>query len=151
MNRRTLSRLAVCALAAPLLCVPLVATGPPAAAAPTCYRTANLSTGAYGPVPVPSTGTTAASTSCVMGRGATSAAVRRLQQTLNKCHDERLAEDGIYGAATEAAVTRAQREGGVARDGVYGPVTRDVIGWWTGGYHSNGEPVCGQVDGPGGA
>lgn len=103
------------------------------AALPTCYRTALLDTGHVGPVPVPSAGTTPASTSCVMGVGATSAAVRRLQMNLNECYGENLATDQIFGTRTRDALKRAQRAEGITADGIYGPNTRNALTWWTGG------------------
>lgn len=131
-------------------CIAVALPSAPASALPTCYRTAGLDTGSVGPVPVPSAGTTAASTSCIMGNGATSAAVRRLQETLNACYRESLAKDGIFGNQTQAALRRAQSREGTTADGVYGPYTRDRLLWWTGSYWSDGTPICYQVNGPGG-
>jgi murein L,D-transpeptidase YcbB/YkuD len=101
-------------------------------ALPTCYRTASLDTGHVGPVAVPSAGTTRASTSCIMGLGATSNAVRRLQINLNACYAENLQTDRVFGTLTRNALKRAQRSEGVVDDGVYGPNTRDALLWWTG-------------------
>jgi murein L,D-transpeptidase YcbB/YkuD len=130
-------------------CLPAVAAAEPAAAAPTCHRTTTLATQAYGPVPVPSAGTTPASTTCLIGRGATSSAVRRLQQNLNACHGASLTQDGVFGARTESALRAAQRAVGVADDGVYGPRTRDALRWWTGGRHADGSPICPRIIPPG--
>jgi hypothetical protein len=117
------------------------------AALPTCYRTTGLDTGSIGPLEVPSAGTTEASTSCLMGRGATSDAVRRLQVNLNECYgdyfDPDLKTDRVFGGLTEAALRKAQGAARTPDDGVYGPYTRDALEWWTG-------TTCYPVDGPGG-
>jgi Putative peptidoglycan binding domain len=124
--------------------------GSPAQASGTCYRTLNVfaSWGDSGPVPVPSSGTTLASVTCFMGQGAQSAAVTRLQSTLNKCYGKNLVEDGIFGSLTKTALKQAQTAEGITSDGVYGPNTRDALGWWTGGYWGDGSPVCAIVDQP---
>jgi Putative peptidoglycan binding domain len=134
---------------AAVVAIPLVISSP-AYALPTCYRTVNVfvTWGESGPVPVPSAGSTAASTSCLMGQGAQSSAVTRLQSTLNKCYGEHLTTDGIFGGLTKAALQRAQWDEGITGDGVYGPITRDHLLWWTGGYWGSGTPICGTVDQP---
>jgi hypothetical protein len=127
----------------------LLVFGAPAAhaALPTCYRTTNLDSGHIGPIEVPSAGTTPASTSCLMGRGANSNAVRRLQYTLNVCYGRGLSVDGAFGALTERALKYAQSREGVDNDGVYGPITRDALLWATG---PNPAYNCWGVNGPGG-
>ncbi|HEX8629962.1 MAG TPA: peptidoglycan-binding domain-containing protein [Catenuloplanes sp.] len=130
----------------------LTTTPQSASAAPTCTRTATVTAvqdaGDLHPfrINVPSTGTTAASTSCDMGVGAQSSAVRALQLTLNKCYDADLGQpDGIFGTRTRAALRDAQRIAGMStnqRDGVYGPLTRNRI------RHYNGEGYpCKRYDG----
>jgi hypothetical protein len=125
-----------------------------AAQLPTCYRTTGLDSGHIGDIDVPSAGTTDASTSCLMSRGANSNAVKRLQYTLKICYGRNIAVDGDFGRHTEDALKYAQR---VERDngnyhgqvdGEYGPLTRDGIDWATGpDPHWN----CWSVDGPGGS
>jgi hypothetical protein len=128
-----------------------VVVGAPASASlATCYTTTGLDTSAYGPVSVPSAGSTADSTSCAMSLNANSSAVSRLQQTLNKCNGQSISEDGQFGPATKSALQAAQRLRGVTGDGVYGPVTRDALRWWTGGWSSSGTAICPNVNGPGG-
>lgn len=125
----------------------MLATPPAHAALPTCYRTTSFDSGHIGPIEVPSAGTTAASTSCLMGRGANSNAVKRLQYTLNVCYRAGLRVDGDFGPRTEAALKYAQRLEGTPADGVYGPYTRDVLMWATG---PSPEGNCWTVNGPGG-
>src|SRR3979411_2070489 len=67
---------------------------------------------------------------CLLGVGNAGTAVKVLQITLNHCYGSGLAEDGIFGPQTGAAVIRAQTAAHVTPDGVYGPQTRDHIRWW---------------------
>lgn len=126
----------------------LVPASPAAAALPTCSRTTQLLTWGFGLVRVPSAGSTISSTSCLMGQGANSNAVKRLQENLNECYDENLAEDGIFGTLTRNALARAQDKAGTADDGVYGPNTRSALEWWTGGYWDSGDAVCDHLHRP---
>jgi hypothetical protein len=139
---------AVGILVAAVLGALLVPAPPAEAALPTCYRTTQLATWGFGLVPVPSAGSTISSTSCLMGVGASSKAVTRLQANLTKCYDENLDADGIFGPLTRNALARAQRKARTGADGVYGPDTRDALDWWTGGYWSNGAPVCDRLHRP---
>ncbi len=125
-----------------------------ASALPTCSRTTTVYIEQLGgTTKMPSTGTTASSTSCVMGRGAQSSAVRWLQQSLNVCYESQLRDrriyplgtDGIFGAKTETGLRAAQSAAGTTVDGVYGPRTRDAIRWWGGTTTYN----CGRYNGPG--
>lgn len=60
--------------------------------------------------------------------GSTGARVTKLQQVLNHWYPWlHLAEDGIYGPATEAAVKELQRRAGIAVDGIAGPATFSVL------------------------
>ncbi|WP_433605096.1 peptidoglycan-binding domain-containing protein [Dactylosporangium sp. CA-139114] len=140
------------ATAAAMSGITLVGTGGAAWAAGTCSTTYTFRTD-YGSqtvtVYVPSTGSTAASTTCDMGQGAQSAAVKTLQRTLNNCYYESLSVDGIFGANTKAALKRAQASEelrGNDVDGVYGPITRDSIMHYT----SLGGHACKYWNGPGG-
>lgn len=116
-NRRTL-------LAAPLLAAALVATGGTAATASTrtCQNTRK-------PKRPPNLGT------ATLRRGSRGVHVRSVQNLLN--HAPRLkssggnwyvpcplAEDGVFGAGTEARVKDGQRALGLTPDGVVGPATR---------------------------
>lgn len=92
-----------------------------AAAAPTC----NSAT-VYQNALVPSVAATG-SVNCVMGQGANSHAVLRLQWNLNTCHGKRLAEDGQFGPRTRQALIEVQRSVGARADGVYGPETRSKM------------------------
>ncbi|MEV4350081.1 peptidoglycan DD-metalloendopeptidase family protein [Actinoplanes sp. NPDC049596] len=55
--------------------------------------------------------------------GSRGAAVRTLQESLNKVIRAGLAVDGDFGPATQAAVVAFQRKRGLDPDGVYGPAT----------------------------
>jgi peptidoglycan hydrolase-like protein with peptidoglycan-binding domain len=143
----------VAAAVAALTVSPFVPAGV-ASAAPTCSRTTNVFIPDLGgSTKMPSTGSTAASTSCTMGRGAQSSAVTWLQQSLNVCYQFELtqkklyplATDSMFGAKTESGLRAAQSAAGTSADGVYGPHTRDAILWWGGTTTHN----CGNYDGPG--
>src|SRR5579863_3700579 len=58
-----------------------------------------------------------------ISRGATGDAVRRLQRALRRTPNLGLAIDGVFGAATEAAVKDFQQGAGLTVDGVVGPLT----------------------------
>lgn len=60
-------------------------------------------------------------------RGSTGAAVRRLQAILNTRGGAQLAEDADFGAATLAAVLRAQNAEHIDADGEVGPITWRAI------------------------
>lgn len=64
------------------------------------------------------------SVNCVMGHGANSPAVGRLQRTMNVCYGEQLDVDNDFGTRTQAALERTQKKAGAKVDGVYGPMTR---------------------------
>ncbi|MFE9439687.1 peptidoglycan-binding protein [Streptomyces sp. NPDC006602] len=73
------------------------------------------------------------SRNCVMGYGAQSAGVTRLQFAINDCYNgiANIREDGIYGSETRNAVkyVQEQTDGDAAVDGVYGPETRKATYW----------------------
>lgn len=64
---------------------------------------------------------------CRLFVGTRGAGVRQLQHSMNRCHGERLVEDGDFGPATEAAVIRTQQKVLIGADGEYGPVTRKAM------------------------
>lgn len=106
-------------------------TATPAAAIGWCNSTTTetrsfLEWAGAGKIPVYRTGS-GATRNCLMGEGAYSTAVGALQLTLNKCYGENLSVDNDFGDKTRAALIRAQKRAGVARDGVYGPNTRDAL------------------------
>ena len=111
------------------LAMSMIALAAPAQALPTC--TINASVGgpglSYWFWPAAANG----DANCVMGRGNQGQAVRSLQSNLNICYGQGLAEDGIYGAATERAVRNVQVAIGARADGVYGPETRSKMAWYT--------------------
>lgn len=68
-------------------------------------------------------------TTTLLQRGSRGDAVTRLQRVLNAWYPNvNLAEDGIYGPATEAAVRDLQRRAGIGVDGIAGPQTLGVLG-----------------------
>ncbi|UUU22876.1 MULTISPECIES: peptidoglycan-binding domain-containing protein [Streptomyces] len=117
---------ATSAAAAAVLVLP--ATQAQAAAYPTCNGVKNVTYGggAYSVVQPYHTGS--GSRDCIMGYGAQSSAVRKLQDHLINCYDFSGA-DGIYGRQTEAAVEAVQRREGASVDGEYGPETRKEMLW----------------------
>lgn len=54
-------------------------------------------------------------------------AVRRLQELLNIVIDDNIAEDGIFGIETKTAVRNFQKQNGLKKDGIYGPITRRIL------------------------
>ncbi|MEU1605398.1 peptidoglycan-binding domain-containing protein [Micromonospora matsumotoense] len=98
----------------------------------TCSRTVNVASSAYGPVDpiaMPSTGSTASSTSCGMAQGANSSAVGALQRALKYCYGAGITVDNDFGPATKSALVSAQKREGITADGVYGPQTRLSLTW----------------------
>lgn len=151
---RKLLRIALStALAGAMTGIALVGTDGAASAAGTCNTTYSFSATYNGQavlVYIPSTGSTEASTTCNMGQGAQSNAVKTLQRSLHNCYYENLSIDGIFGPSTKAALKRAQAAeelDGSQVDGVYGPVTRDHIEHYT----SLGGHACKYWNGPGGS
>lgn len=121
--QRTLATLSVMGA----LALSMVALAGPAQALPSCNTASlqgNLNYYWYWP-------TANGNHNCVMGRGNQSTGVRYLQISLNRCYGQGLAEDGIYGAATERAVRNVQAAIGAGVDGVYGPETRSRMLWST--------------------
>jgi hypothetical protein len=145
--RKTLkSVLAVTAASVMTTAGTLVLTEQSAWAAPACTRTyTTILRPSLLTLYIPSTGTTAASTSCNLAEGARNDAVHTLQLTLNHCYGRGIAEDRQFGPATRAALLAVQRRfPSIPHDGQYGPLTRDSIIHYT----SNGG--CFGFDGPGG-
>ncbi|MFN2607573.1 MAG: peptidoglycan-binding protein [Acidimicrobiales bacterium] len=58
-----------------------------------------------------------------IGPGATGDAVKRLQRALRRTPDLSLVVDGVFGPATEAAVTAFQQGAALDVDGIVGPLT----------------------------
>jgi len=59
--------------------------------------------------------------------GDTGDAVRRAQRALRRTPNLGLAVDGVFGAATRAAVVEFQQERGLTADGVVGPATWNAL------------------------
>ncbi|MEU7981139.1 peptidoglycan-binding domain-containing protein [Micromonospora sp. NPDC048894] len=98
----------------------------------TCSRTVNVASSAYStvdPIAMPSTGSTASSTSCGMAQGANSSAVGALQRALKYCYGAGITVDNDFGPATKSALVSAQKREGITADGVYGPQTRLSLTW----------------------
>ncbi len=70
-------------------------------------------------------------------RGSRGTEVRNIQSRLSKWGYNPGAVDGIYGAKTEAAVKRFQRNNGLTPDGIAGPATLAKIGLPTGSSSSS--------------
>ncbi|GAP53430.1 peptidoglycan-binding domain-containing protein [Streptomyces azureus] len=70
---------------------------------------------------------------CTMGSGAQSKSVAMLQRSLNVCYgkdlDFSLKVDGIFGPNTKKALAAAQRDEGIAGDGIYGKDSRTHLKW----------------------
>lgn len=70
---------------------------------------------------------------CTMGSGAQSKSVALLQRSLNVCYgkdlDFSLKVDGIFGPNTKKALAAAQRDEGIAGDGIYGKDSRTHLKW----------------------
>ena len=112
-----------------------VSSAPAQAAYPACWGYQYLSTFnpwvGYGTsrVPVAYNG----STTCQMGWGSNSEAVRVLQADLNFCYGQGIAVDADFGPQTYQALVNVQAAEGISADGVYGPQTRDHIWDYDGG------------------
>jgi peptidoglycan hydrolase-like protein with peptidoglycan-binding domain len=63
----------------------------------------------------------------VVRRGSTGLAVRRVQKRLTLAGYDTGGVDGIFGANTESAVKKFQKDFGLAQDGIVGPKTWDKI------------------------
>jgi hypothetical protein len=78
---------------------------------------------------VPARGT---SLNCTLGSGNAGTPTRELQRSLNRCYQQGLTVDGIYGPRTATAVRNVQRRHGITVDGIYGPQTSRTMrfAWW---------------------
>lgn len=65
-------------------------------------------------------------TTTILRRGSQGQAVKNIQAQLN-IFGAKLVVDGIFGAATEAAVKKFQSEMGLAVDGIVGPQTMNAL------------------------
>ena len=69
----------------------------------------------------------------VLREGSTGPAVQLLQLALNRAGFGALGTDGIFGAATRAALQNFQRSRGLVSDGIAGPLShRRLLPWYTG-------------------
>jgi hypothetical protein len=69
---------------------------------------------------------------CILGQGNTGKAVQVLQIALARCNNADLGSsgaDGIYGPITRNIVLFIQAANGITADGVYGPQTLRVLRW----------------------
>ncbi|MEV1077879.1 peptidoglycan-binding domain-containing protein [Streptomyces sp. NPDC050211] len=129
-----LKQIAAAVSTAALAATGLAVTASPAAAAsyPTCNSAKKhyIATKRFVVQPY-YTGT--GSRNCVMGYGAQSSGVTRLQFAINDCYNgiPNIAEDGRYGSETRNAVryVQEQTDGDAAVDGEYGPETRKAMYW----------------------
>ncbi|MFD8599860.1 peptidoglycan-binding protein [Kitasatospora sp. NPDC059646] len=79
------------------------------------------------------------SDSCIMGYGNQGDGVVALQRALAQCNNIFIGVDGIYGNETKSAVMQIQRAAGITQDGVYGPNTRNHMGFL---YIGGSTPYC---------
>ena len=84
----------------------------------------------------------------MLRRGSSGAAVRSLQQQLNTVMGSKLAVDGDFGPATEAAVRAFQARYGLEVDGVYGPKSAAAMKAALAGQSGPIAPVPRPSDGP---
>ncbi|MFF4811071.1 peptidoglycan-binding protein [Micromonospora chersina] len=137
----------------------IVAAESPAYALATCTRSVRVEAGLPVTAPIPSTGSTGASTLCSLNPGVVNnAAVKILQESLNACYsnpdwmtpvfEPDLVPDGDFGDKTKKALIAVQSYHQIRADGGYGKQTRDSIMWWNrtkiGGLGSGGS--CGWID-----
>jgi len=123
MKRRLVSAMVATALLAGLsISAPSVAQ----AAVGACTTTKTVVETQFSAV-VPST--SSGNRDCAMSQGAVGNHVRALQTALNACYEGGLTVDGVFGAATKAALKKAQGWMGLTQDGVYGSQTNHAITW----------------------
>ncbi|WP_326607746.1 peptidoglycan-binding protein [Streptomyces sp. NBC_01799] len=118
-----------------------------AAATPTCNTVKSVEGYNKGLIRVPAYSATG-STTCALTQGNSGAGVLELQRALNKCFYNAygsnqsywpLAEDGDFGPNTKKALTEAQdyhTNVPADIDGVYGPITRDMLLWRSATYNN---------------
>jgi len=103
------------------------ATAAPAARGAVCttYKSVPLKSDTSETARIPKSAT---SYSCTLAWGNTGGGVWSLQNHLNKCYGTTLTVDGVFGAATDQALTMVQIYNlGITGDGVYGPQTRNAM------------------------
>ena len=123
MKRKLISAVVATALLSALsLGAPAVAQ----AAVGSCTTTKTVTETQFSAV-VPST--SSGNRDCAMSQGAVGNHVRALQTALNACYAGGLTVDGVFGAATKAALKKAQLWMGITQDGVYGSQTNHAINW----------------------
>ncbi|GAA4625040.1 peptidoglycan-binding domain-containing protein [Cellulomonas oligotrophica] len=88
--------------------------------------------------------TTNNTNNCYLVQGNTGTGVRMLQTALRGCYGQAITVDGIFGAATRAALVNAQRRMGVTADGAYGPNTHNAM-LFQGYGNGNGTPFCAKA------
>jgi hypothetical protein len=85
-----------------------------------------------GAAEVPTIGNETHQANCDLSVGNDNSGVMALQQSLNWCYHQygvNIANDGIFGSQTQAALRIAQQHSGVTVDGIYGPQTRNAMLW----------------------
>lgn len=139
IRTRAAVRVATALATAAAALAPALTAAPAAAAYPTCQGVSvwrGVWGGDYTTI-YPTTTEGSYNTSCVLGYGAESHAVWRLQSMYMECYVEdqpwlewpAIPRDGKYGAQTAAAVRLIQANEGVRVDGIYGPQTRKNMDW----------------------
>ncbi|TDC87774.1 peptidoglycan-binding domain-containing protein [Actinomadura sp. 7K507] len=122
------------ALTAGILAAPAaaagVADGPRASAAalPSCTHFTDIKV-SKGVVRYPSVGANTKDIKCKLQLGDHNWGVVALQQWLRFCNDAKQVEvDGIYGPVTRDVILWLQASKGIPADGVYGPQTMEILG-----------------------
>lgn len=110
--------------ASALFAIPMSTGQGVAMAAASCGGFTARSTSTVSVTLIPSTSDGSGNYNCIAGQGTTGDGVVQIQKELDVCKGEKLAQDGIYGPLTAAAVARQQTREHVTADGVYGPITR---------------------------
>ncbi|WP_372668481.1 peptidoglycan-binding domain-containing protein [Amycolatopsis kentuckyensis] len=142
--RRTVYALLAAVVPGVLVTGVSAADAAPAAEIP-CKSYSNVLIGASYYMHVPSTDWNTFDYGCVVVRGHHNVAVLVLQESLNACYHQGIAEDWDFGPATERAVRNAQHiinsyptEPVVAEDGRFGPQTSEYFEFQAYDHANNG-------------
>jgi len=151
--RRLMRALLVLAVPAMLVTGVSAATAAPEAPASAALASCNSFTNVYldgrYSLHVPSTSRGSGNFNCEVTRGDNNVAVLALQESLNTCYQQGIAEDRDFGANTERAVRNAQNKINQAHgpdvltvDGRFGPKTSSYFRFqlydeWYGGAHTD--------------
>jgi len=106
------------------------AAAPSAVALPTCRSWSDFaSPGGIGVAHIPTVGRGDFQWRCALSNGNAEQSVYKLQDALNRCYDQTLNKDGIFGDRTEASLRIAQQKEGIDVDGEYGEQSSVFMQW----------------------